>query len=551
MPSERYFRLEKFKSENIIYKIITLAVLAAAVFFVCRTGYGALRSLPYSRELLEPANVALSNTFLEGGSPYSLESLTWERPGVNYDYPFLNSLLAAGIAALTRCNTVTAHLAISYISIILSGIIGALMVKDHTKTTVAPALTALMFMFCHWRFGYVSAAPDDLGLLILTATLYAAVSPKIRHKSIWCAIGITACFYTKQYFVFVAASIFIYMLLYSRKEAVKLFVITLALNIVAAALITVYWPLYWMRTIAFTYLGTGKGGGGKIATLIDQLDYLTFSFAALFAIIIAAAIVGIRKLKKSNSRLKDIKIKENDPYVLSIVNMIVMLIPLYVLGKNDGAFISYFLQLWMHSVAVVAIISIENMTTYGTTETTPGNGKENNSNIHRYILPAAYAAVAAATVYFGFGRLPMHILTDEEIADWEKAYAYTSQYSKEGEVYYSRSLAYDGFERDNGDWQCGHEGEVSTGTVAAIEDTGIPMEYLPYTDDLVEQNIDYREDITDKAENHTYALITFEPGTNALLLDDDRCKAYGYTKIDDITLQLGNMPYQVMFYAIN
>ena len=150
--------LKLYKEEHIAYKLLTVAVLAVAVFFICRIAYASYLSLPFSREFLEPSNVALTNHFLEGRSPYALSSLYWDIPGINYDYPFLNSLLSAALAKIAHCSAVTAHLFISFNSIVASGIIGALMVKDQAKTTVAPAICAIMFMFCHWRFGFVSAA---------------------------------------------------------------------------------------------------------------------------------------------------------------------------------------------------------------------------------------------------------------------------------------------------------------------------------------------------------------------------------------------------------
>ncbi len=529
--------LTSFRQQKTIYKLLTLAVLAAALFFVVRVAYGTYLSLPYSRELLEPANVALTETFMQGRSPYTLSSLTWDVPGINYDYPFISSLIAAAVAKIISCRAVTAHLIVSFATIIASGILGAPMVRNN-KTTVAPALAALMFMFCHWRFGYVSAAPDDIGLLLLIITLYVATSPKITRKPIICAVLITLCFYTKQYFVFVAVPVFIYMFLYSMKEAFKLFAYTVLINAVVAIVITVYWPLFWMRAFAFTYLGAGKGGGAKLATLIEQLDYLVFSFAALFAVIATAAFLALRKLKKSGRSLSTIlKVKENDLFALSVINTIIMTIPLAFLGRNDGAFISYFLQLWMPSVTIVALVSFERMR------------PESEKRIYTYIHQGAYVLIAALTIYLGFGSLPFHILTPDEIANWQKAYEYTAEYSKEGDIFYSRSLAYDGFLRGNGQWQCGHEGEVSEYTISALESAGISPDYFPYVMDLVDQNVNYRNSLIQKAEDHSYSLITFEPGTDSVLIGEDLCSTYGYTRIDILPLQLGNMSYDVAFYA--
>ena len=246
--------LKLFREENIIYKLMTLAVLAAAVFFVCKIVYVGVLALPYPKELLEPSNIMLTNQLLEGKNPYALSVLSDKVPGVNYDYAFLGSLIAAAISKITGCSAITAHFCISLFSILATGVLGFLTVRDQTRTTVAPCLASILFMFCHWRFGYISAAPDDLGLFFFVLTLYLAACPQIRNKPVICAIGITLCFYTKQYFVFVAVPVFIYMLLHSRREALKLFAWTVAINAVAAALITLSWPLYWTKAFLFTYL---------------------------------------------------------------------------------------------------------------------------------------------------------------------------------------------------------------------------------------------------------------------------------------------------------
>ena len=61
-----------YKEQSVPYKILTWAVLAAALFFVCRIVYAGIIALPYPKEILEPSNIALTNTFLSGKSPYTL-----------------------------------------------------------------------------------------------------------------------------------------------------------------------------------------------------------------------------------------------------------------------------------------------------------------------------------------------------------------------------------------------------------------------------------------------------------------------------------------------
>ena len=526
--------MSKFKDEGIYYKLLTLAVFAAALFFVYRIFTAALMALPYPKELLEPSNVALTNLFIEGKSPYTLSSLDWATPAVNYDYPFLNSLLAAGIALATGCDAVTAHFVISISCILLSGLIGYRFVVKYAKTSVAPALAALLFMFCHWRFGYVSAAPDDLALLLFLVTMMVATNPSVRYKPLWCAIGITLCLYTKQYMVFLSAGIFFYMFLYSKKEAIKLFVWTVVLNAAVAGIITYSWPLYWMKAFVFTYLGSFFGGGFKLVTFLEQFKYILVSFAVLFVILAVAFVAALKKrLAEKGEAKKGPRFKENDIFTLCAVNSVVMIVPLFVLGRNDGAFISYFLQLWMPSVTVVTLVCFERM-------------KPEKSSV---IYGAAYAFIAAFLVYFGFGKLPLHVLTSQEIAAWQQAYEYTARSSDEGYVFYSRALAYDGFARQNGDWFCGHDGEIGDHTVKYMEYMGLSTDRFPYVQKLVDQNTRYRKSVLDKVKDHEYSLITFEENGFYSIINDEVCEEAGYRRIDVLTLQVGNMPYDVAFYV--
>ena len=142
------------------------------------------------------------------------------------------------------------------------------------------------------------------------------------------------------------------------------------------------------------------------------------------------------------------------------------------------------------------------------------------------------------------------MLNDQEIRDWKKAYEYTGLYREEGDVFYSRALAYDGFIRGNGDWMCGHEGEVEKNTYYGLEKAGVKIENYPYISRIVDQNVGYREKMLEKARKHEYSLITFEVEDQFSIFNQEVCEYYGYTCIDTITLQLGNMPYDVKLYAL-
>lgn len=521
-----------FKEEKIWYKLITLAVIAVIGWFLYSVIQKVGLAANYPGEILEPANVALSNLFREGKSPYTLSALGWEVPGINYDYPFFTSLVVAGISAVTGLSTVLCHYLLSFLCIILSGVLGYVVIRRYAVTSVAPFLGAFLFMICHWRFGFVSAAPDDFGEFLFLLTLLFAVWPKITNKPLWCAIGVTLCFYTKQYFVFSAFGIFIYFLLYSKKTAFKFFLYTLVINIAVGIVITVFWPLYWTYSIMFLYAGCFTGEGFGLGYFLGQMKYLAAIFVGLFAVLIVALVRVIKKVKSGNSRLSKIRPKENDALSLFVIQIPVMFLPLIFFGRNDGAFLSYFLQLWMPSIVVVALVAFERM----------------KPEKREWLYAGVYLGITLFTVYFGLGKLPMHTLSDEEVAAWQKAYSIVDEYREKGEVYYARSLAYKAFELGNDDCVCGHDGEVTAETLEKWEKSSLLQKLFPYADDIIRKNEEYRFDVQVKAALHEHSLVTFETDGYSMLFSGEILEGWGYEFVDEIVLQLGNMPYTVDFY---
>ncbi|MBR6159003.1 MAG: hypothetical protein IKQ40_01780, partial [Lachnospiraceae bacterium] len=244
---------------------------------------------------------------------------------------------------------------------------------------------------------------------------------------------------------------------------------------------------------------------------------------------------GGRKNDLKNDRKNErFRVSPNDAFSMSLVQIIVMMFPLYVIGRNDGAFLSYFLQLWIPFITVVALVSFERM----------GRG---------IMHAAVYAGIAAFTIYFGFARLPLHVLTADEMADWQKAYGYTQKFAEQGEIFYARSLAYDPTADDvtsvGGDCICGHDGEISPDTITALTGAGLPDSLTKYARRIVDQNLSYREKVQQKAKDHVYSLITFDKCGAYTLFDEAMLEEAGYRCIDRIDLQVGNMPYEVLFYV--
>ena len=185
------------KQPKTVYKLITVAVLAAMVIFICRISYAGLIGIPYAKSTSDVSNLVLTNTFVNELSPYTGESLERLSADVNYDQPFLNSILAYEINQIFGCAVANAHFLISVICILATGYIAYVTLYKNPGTFMISIVAALFLMFCHWRGSFIFSAPDDLGLFLFILTGYVATCDKIRNKAPVLAVLITCCFYTK------------------------------------------------------------------------------------------------------------------------------------------------------------------------------------------------------------------------------------------------------------------------------------------------------------------------------------------------------------------
>ena len=94
-----------------------------------------------------------------------------------------------------------------------ASIMAAIIAHENTKTLLPPVCAFLFITACSWRYGYVNAVPDTLGLTLLVMIFFAETRKKLPGKEYIEAFIAVALFYTKQYFVIVAASLFIYKLI--------------------------------------------------------------------------------------------------------------------------------------------------------------------------------------------------------------------------------------------------------------------------------------------------------------------------------------------------
>ncbi len=544
--------IRKYKEQPIWYTLMTIAIFAFAVFFLCRCGMHLLQFPGAVNEYREAADVQLTQAFLNGDNPYRLQSIEQERdmPPVLYQYSFLNSLICAGLAMLLGGRVILAHYILAVLAMIGSGILTYRLIDRYSQQTVLPMLGAVLTLFCHWRSGYVSTTPNSLGIFLTLLTFTITVYPKIKHKAILTAFLCVLLFYTKLYFVTIAGAILLYFLFYDRKEAFKYLGMCLGQGALSILLIQWFWPLYYTYSLYFINGTTvwasisrlirinGSAGGyafmvsmflgnAPIYYVFEQFGYLIITFGALFVILLASMIAAMARKNK-------IHIEENDVLSLAVIQIILQGLCLFVVGREDGAYLSYYLQLWMPYVILASLICLERFL------------KPSKTYLHLGLL----AFVTLLSLYFGYRKLPLHMMTDEEITAWQQAQTHITEYgtAENGNVYYAPELAYLAMEQGERTYNNGHTGVIYENTKEQWDKDKTAHVAFPYAGEIIQMNLDYQQMIQDSIRNHAYTLVTID--SDGLYVDETILTENGYHRMDILPLAVGNAVYDVEFWTL-
>lgn len=545
--------IKKYKEQPVWYTLMTIAIFAFAVFFMCRCCMHLLQFPGAVNEYREAADVQLTQAFLNRDNPYRLQSIEQERdmPPVLYQYSFLNSLICAGLALLLGGRVILAHYILAILTMIGSGILTYRLIDRYSQQTVLPMLGAILALFCHWRFGYLSTTPISFGIFLTLLTFTITVSLKIKHKAILTAFLCVLLFYTKLYFATIAGAIFLFFLLYDRREAFKFLGMCICQGAVSILLIQVFWPLYftyslyfingtlvWRSISRFITIGGSAAGYAflipmfsrlPVSFVFEQFGYLIITFGALFIILLTSLIIALTRKNKIH-----IHIEKNDVLSLAVLQIIVQGLCMFVVGREDGAYLSYYLQLWMPYVILAALICLERFL------------KPSKLYLHLGLL----AVVTLISLYFGYRRLPLHMMTDEEIAAWQQAQAHITEYetAENGNVYYSPELAYLAMEQGKRTYNNGHTGVILPRAMELWDTDASAHVVFPHAGEIIRMNLDYQQEIHENIRNHTYSLVTIDD--EGLYVDETILTENGYHRMDVLSLAVGNAVYDVEFWIL-
>jgi len=158
---------------RLFFNVVAAAVIFYSAFFVVHIAVSAFTGTQIPNEYREAANVDLTLSIIQGVNPYSLAALDGPRPGLVFQYGPLFSLLVAGVHFIVPfIDIIALHYVVAFICVMTAAVMASVMAKENTETLLPCAVVFLFTIVCTWRYGYINAVPDTLGVTLLVLILF-------------------------------------------------------------------------------------------------------------------------------------------------------------------------------------------------------------------------------------------------------------------------------------------------------------------------------------------------------------------------------------------
>ena len=299
---------------------------------------------PIPTEYRDWGSIDLSNALYGQSSPYSLSA----GPPFFYIYGLVFPLLAGGISSVLHIDIFLLTKLFVCACVILAALVVASEILD-LSGQLFPAI--LGFAATLWTGSATNAAfilnPASCGLLIILLTLSQIRRSQSFSSILLVALGTVLAFYTKQYFVYIFAPIFLFLALSSGlRKALTYALIFMVIMIISALLISSIYPAYFYATILAQFYAVGGGWGHA------RSQFILF-FNQYWPLILLLLIYLWRRVNK-----KIVYGNGENLYLLVLLIAALCLIPL---GRNTGSFLSYYYQLALPSLIIIGLISLSKL----------------------------------------------------------------------------------------------------------------------------------------------------------------------------------------------
>lgn len=542
---------------RLVLNIIASAVILYTLFFIIAILRTSLGSLDIPNEYREPANFDLTLTFIKGINPYSADVLEGEVPGCVFQYGPLFSLLVALLHFILPFVDIFAlHYVVAFICVISASVMAAVIAYEKTETLLPAACSFLFTISCTWRYGYINAVPDTLGVTLLILIFFIETRHGIKGKEYIESVLSVLLFYTKQYFIVIAASLFIYKLITDRKAWLRLTLSGIVILTASIAVVNYTCPLYFTYTILIVHGVSGQSVASNhpLFSLIRVLGSASITEAgqtaalpstgwafeifqlrnliSIFLFVFAGFILGV--IKAFVQRTPRFEASR-----LFVIHSGVAFLALLFLGQNDGAWLSYYLELLMPSVIIYAFISIE--------KDVLGEDMRGRMKLACVIL---LLFMVMYTTYKTDSRLPYFEKDESVMAAWDKAYKYCDTYASAGEVIYRAPLGVNALAAGRYLYDNGHEMAIHKAFLEEYNSSAFYRKLFPLGGRLMEQHEAYRSRMREGVARQEYSLIltTATDDVPGELIDPSDAEAAGYVRLDTLTLDMGWASYDIDFW---
>lgn len=528
-------------------------------FFIVGMCRAAFSGTDIPNEYREPANFDLTLTFIKGINPYSTEVLEGDVPGCVFQYGPAFSLLVAGVHfILPFVDIFVLHYIIALICILAAAVMAAVIAHENSETLLPASCAFLFTIACTWRYGYINAVPDTLGVTLLVLVFFVETRRRIPGREYIEAALAVLLLYTKQYFVIIAFSLFVYKLITDVRACIRLSVAGIALLALSVAVINRTCPLYFTYTLLIVHGVSGQSVAqshplfSNINLLhlvssvyseaaVPELPPTGWAFEALqlrnlisiFLFVFAGMLAGI--IKAFIQRTPSFACSR-----LFVIHSATAFAALLFLGQNDGAWLSYYLELLMPPVVIYSFISAEKNAL-----------DEDMTKTAKLAFSVLLMFMVMYTTYRMDARLGYFEKSSEARAVWDKGYAYCEACAKKGEILYRAPMGINALAAGRYLYDNGHEMAIHQRFLDEYNNTATYQWLFPYAGRLMKQHIDYREQMRDKIAGREYSLVmkTATDEDAEEFVSRGFLEEHGYVKMDSLNLDMGWAFYDVEFWV--
>lgn len=249
----------------------TLLLLGASGSILWSVYFAAVTiSIPYPIEFREGAAQVMTEFLMNRSNPFRLEN----QPLAMNNYGLGYNLVVTPFAFLLG-NTLSVHRSVTFIFILLSGLVGYIAIY-RIRGDVASALACAAFILLGLiAGGGIGAFPSAMGtFLFMVAVVFPFLRSFDRLSLIISVLSSIAAFYTKAYFVLGFGIVVSYLFLFRSKRTALLYGLTFLLLFISSLFAArLAFPLYFVNTIIGNISNTERSSAHLFSQLRQLLIY--------------------------------------------------------------------------------------------------------------------------------------------------------------------------------------------------------------------------------------------------------------------------------------